>query len=173
MDIDAAMLKVATEYFGLTVSDRLKVVIADGLDFIRQSDGPKFDAILLDVDSKDRALGLSCPPKQFLEPATLRAIKDRLTSTGVFVVNLVCRDDRLRKEIMDTLKAFFAVRMMYKMPDEVNEIIFCVDNVEMDLKELLRSATVSINDSIKKKKLNGGEKINVDKLTAKLSDMKC
>lgn len=34
VDIDAAMLSVATNYFGLTPDDRLKVVIDDGLVFI-------------------------------------------------------------------------------------------------------------------------------------------
>lgn len=34
VDIDAAMLSVATNYFGLTPDERLKVVIDDGIVFI-------------------------------------------------------------------------------------------------------------------------------------------
>lgn len=37
VDIDAAMLTVATNYFGLTSDDRLKVVIDDGLVFLEKA----------------------------------------------------------------------------------------------------------------------------------------
>lgn len=37
VDIDAAMLTVATNYFGLTCDDKLNVVIDDGLEFLEKS----------------------------------------------------------------------------------------------------------------------------------------
>lgn len=37
VDIDAAMLTVATNYFGLTCDDKLKVVIDDGLAFLEKA----------------------------------------------------------------------------------------------------------------------------------------
>lgn len=37
VDIDAAMLTVATNYFGLTCDDKLQVVIDDGLLFLEKA----------------------------------------------------------------------------------------------------------------------------------------
>jgi spermidine synthase len=37
VEIDCAMLSVAQTYFGLTLSERLKVEIQDGLQFIKNS----------------------------------------------------------------------------------------------------------------------------------------
>lgn len=35
----------------------------------------KYDAIVIDVDTKDASLGMSCPPAAFLEPGYLRAVR--------------------------------------------------------------------------------------------------
>lgn len=34
-----------------------------------------YDVIMLDVDSKDSSIGMSCPPKPFVEPETIRRIQ--------------------------------------------------------------------------------------------------
>ena len=41
-----------------------------------------YDMILLDVDSKDSAVGMSSPPQQFLEHDMLDAIKSLLSESG-------------------------------------------------------------------------------------------
>lgn len=37
VDIDPAMLSVATDYFGLTQDNRLRVVIDDGIEFLKKA----------------------------------------------------------------------------------------------------------------------------------------
>lgn len=44
--------------------------------------GTQYDAILFDMDSKDRTLGLSCPPQTFLHDHVLENVTKILTNTG-------------------------------------------------------------------------------------------
>nr|KAG5705790.1 hypothetical protein BaRGS_027449 [Batillaria attramentaria] len=74
VEIDPEMAKVATDWFGFKHDDRVAIHIADGLDFIRQlaEKGEKRDVVMFDVDSKDRSLGLSCPPAAFVDEEFLK-----------------------------------------------------------------------------------------------------
>lgn len=107
VDIDPSILTVATDYFGLQQDNRLKVVIDDGIEFLKKAvkngnlkkkiklagptvfikmlylqSGQSYKAVLLDVDSKDPTLGMSCPPVQFLEQEVLDTIKVCIRETG-------------------------------------------------------------------------------------------
>lgn len=84
VDIDPAMLQVATNYFGLIVDDRMDVVIEDGLKFLSKAanGGKSYKAILFDVDSKDTSLGMSCPPKMFLEKSVMDNVKKCIGEKG-------------------------------------------------------------------------------------------
>lgn len=104
VDIDPSMLTVATNYFGLVPDNRLKVIIDDGVNFLKKTVktgtqknvffkllhlmekimkmiiflifiGQSFKAILFDVDSKNPSVGMSCPPVQFLEQDVLDTVK--------------------------------------------------------------------------------------------------
>lgn len=87
VDIDAAMLTLATNYFGLVQDDKLKVVIDDGLVFLDNAAtaGKKYHAILFDVDSKDATVGMSCPPSQFLDKSVIDNVKTCLGTTGLLL----------------------------------------------------------------------------------------
>lgn len=84
VDIDPAMLQVATSYFGLVVDDRMDVVIEDGLKFLNKAahNGKSYKAILFDVDSKDTSLGMSCPPKMFLDKSVMDNVKKCIGEKG-------------------------------------------------------------------------------------------
>lgn len=86
VDIDPAMLSVATDYFGLTQDNRLKVVIDDGIEFLKKAVkmGQTYKAVLFDVDSKDPSVGMSCPPIQFLSQEVLYAVKACIKDNGIF-----------------------------------------------------------------------------------------
>lgn len=45
--------------------------------------GQSYKAVLLDVDSKDPTLGMSCPPVQFLEQEVLDTIKACIRENGI------------------------------------------------------------------------------------------
>lgn len=50
--------------------------------------GNKYEAVLFDMDSKDRTMGLSCPPKQFLDDNVLEDVKSILSENGKYTLNI-------------------------------------------------------------------------------------
>lgn len=84
------MLTVATNFFGLVQDNRLKVVIDDGIKFLKKAlkNGQSFKSILFDVDSKDPTVGMSCPPVQFLELDVLDTVKALIRDNGTFSLNM-------------------------------------------------------------------------------------
>ncbi|XP_058396047.1 eEF1A lysine and N-terminal methyltransferase [Diceros bicornis minor] len=146
VEIDPSMLKVATQWFGFSQSDRMKVHIADGLDYITSLAGeevrPHYDVIMFDVDSKDPTLGMSCPPPAFVDQPFLQKVKSILTPEGVFILNLVCRDLGLKDSVLAGLKAVFPLLYVRQIEGEVNEILFCQLHPEQTLAtpELLEMA---------------------------------
>lgn len=146
VEIDPSMLDVATQWFGFSQSDRMKVHIADGLDFItrlaEEEARPHYDVIMFDVDSKDPTLGMSCPPPAFVAQLFLQKVKSILTSEGVFILNLVCRDLGLKDSVLAGLKAVFPLLYVRRIEGEVNEILFCQLHSESKLAtpELLEMA---------------------------------
>ncbi|XP_047377763.1 eEF1A lysine and N-terminal methyltransferase isoform X2 [Sciurus carolinensis] len=129
VEIDPSMLEVATRWFGFAQSERMKVHIADGLDYISSLAGgeapPLYDIIMFDVDSKDPTLGMSCPPPTFVDQPFLQKVRNILTHEGVFILNLVCRDAALKDSVLAGLKAVFPVLYVRRIEGEVNEILFC------------------------------------------------
>ncbi|XP_048214276.1 eEF1A lysine and N-terminal methyltransferase isoform X1 [Perognathus longimembris pacificus] len=138
VEIDPSMLDVATQWFGFSQSDRMKVHIADGLDYITSLSGagearPPYDVIMFDVDSKDPTLGMSCPPPAFVEPSFLQKVRSILTPEGVFILNLVCRDSGLKDSVLADLKVAFPLLYVRRIEGEVNEILFCQLSPEQKL----------------------------------------
>ncbi|XP_053247141.1 eEF1A lysine and N-terminal methyltransferase isoform X4 [Podarcis raffonei] len=128
VEIDPAMLEVATRWFGFSPEDRLKVHIADGLvyvDSLAAEASSSYDAIMFDVDSKDSALGMSCPPPDFVEKSFLQKVRTLLKKEGLFILNLVCRDTQLHDTVLATLRETFPLLYVRRIEGEVNEILFC------------------------------------------------
>ncbi|ELW70919.1 Methyltransferase-like protein 13 [Tupaia chinensis] len=130
VEIDPSMLEVATQWFGFSQSERMKVHIADGLDYITSlagggEDHPRYDVVMFDVDSKDPTLGMSCPPPAFVDQAFLQKVRSILSPEGVFILNLVCRDAALKDSVLAGLKAVFPLLYVRRIEGEVNEILFC------------------------------------------------
>ncbi|KAJ8939942.1 hypothetical protein NQ318_007870 [Aromia moschata] len=142
VEIDADMLKIATDWFGFQQNDKLKVRIMDGLKYLQETaeTGEKLDAILFDVDSKDTSVGMSCPPKLFLENDVLNSVAQIINKEGLFILNMVLRDESLRPTILSNLKKYFAYLVSYKLNEDLNEIVICSNTaIIMDkLKEACR-----------------------------------
>ncbi|KMQ96795.1 methyltransferase-like protein 13 isoform x3 protein [Lasius niger] len=174
VEIDNAMLKMATEYFNLILDDRMKVEIADGIRFIKDAAAceKKYKAILFDIDSKDTTVGMSCPPKQFLELSILKTVAACLTEDGLFILNLVSRDRNLKQRAKDELNSIFQSLACYTIQDEVNEIVMC--SVEKhDSKEWrnkFKLAAMSLNNQAAARKLfSFKEAFNIPTLLESLS----
>ncbi|KAG5681408.1 hypothetical protein PVAND_010846 [Polypedilum vanderplanki] len=164
IEIDSEIVRVAKDYFGLVEDERLKVIIDDGLKFLKSNSDTKYQSILFDVDSKDQQSGISCPPKEFLTQETLEAVKSSLVIDGVFILNFVCRDNSLRENaIKDILKVFPHI-YSYKLEEDVNEIFYCFTQKVTELNEkiskagkklnALKRGTIDLNDLFEKLKIN-------------------
>lgn len=165
VEIDPEIVKIAKEYFGLVEDEsRLKIVVDDGLKFLKAAGKLQFQSILFDVDSKDQSLGISCPPKEFLEPGVLETVKSLLSSDGVFILNFVCRDNSSRDRTVDSLKNVFSTISSYKLDEDVNEIFYCSNMPVSNFQEkfansgkklnTLKKDTVDLEEFINKLKMN-------------------
>ncbi|KAL7034409.1 hypothetical protein ACKWTF_007952 [Chironomus riparius] len=153
-EIDPDIVRVAKEHFGLVDdNNRLKVIVDDGLKVIEHFDDTKFNSILFDIDSKDQSLGISCPPKEFLDIGILSAVRKSLSAGGIFILNFVCRDVSLRDGVVNDLKAIFPYIISYKLEEDVNEIFYCFKENVKDINEKFIKAA---------KKLNSFKKNSVD-----------
>ncbi|CAH2065892.1 unnamed protein product, partial [Iphiclides podalirius] len=125
VELDEAMLQVATRHFQMELDGRLQVRLQDGLQFLRDeaAAGRRYDAVMLDMDSKDASVGLSCPPRQFLEEAALADAKAILKQDGQLIVNLVCREAAPRRALLSALRALFGHVASVRLGEEVNEVV--------------------------------------------------
>lgn len=159
VEIDPEIVRVAKEHFGLADDqNRLEVVVDDGLKYLTEQskDKKQFQSILFDVDSKDQSLGISCPPKEFLDNETLEAVKSLLPSDGIFILNFVCRDDSSRNQTVNTLKRIFSAVFSYKLDEDVNEIFYCLKAPVAGFQEKLSIFGKKLN-VIKKDMIDVGE----------------
>ncbi|XP_078263925.1 eEF1A lysine and N-terminal methyltransferase isoform X2 [Rhinoraja longicauda] len=151
IDIDPEVVEVATRWFEFTQDDRMRVIVADGLHYIRtlaDSGSSSYDVIMFDVDSKDTTLGMSCPPPAFLEQAFLQKVRSLLAPQGLFVLNLVCRDHALKEKALEVIKLVFPLVYLQKIEGEVNEILYCQLSTEHKAvsKDLLEAGLMLEND---------------------------
>uniref|UniRef100_A0A8C4DJ52 eEF1A lysine and N-terminal methyltransferase n=1 Tax=Dicentrarchus labrax TaxID=13489 RepID=A0A8C4DJ52_DICLA len=128
VELDPVVMEVAKEWFGFRPDDRLTVTLGDGLERIcalEKEGGRLFDVIMFDVDNKDSTVGMSCPPAAFVETSTLQKVCSLLTTRGVFILNLVCRDSVLRKSVLERVSSVFPTILSRKIEGEVNEVLLC------------------------------------------------
>ncbi|KAM8874785.1 eEF1A lysine and N-terminal methyltransferase [Spinachia spinachia] len=128
VELDPVVLQVAQDWFGFRPDERLTVTVGDGLERIRalEEEGARlFDVVMFDVDNKDRSVGMSCPPAAFVEASILQKVSRLLSSRGVFILNLVCRDSALRTSVRERVSATFPTVLSRKVEGEVNEVLLC------------------------------------------------
>lgn len=153
IEIDPEIVKVAKDHFGLVEdATRSEIVVEDGLKYLKEKTKERlqFQSILFDVDSKDQSLGISCPPKEFLDVEVLQAVLQLLPNDGVFILNFVCRDNASRDQTIKTLKQVFKFILSYKLSEDVNEIFYCFKGPVGDFMEKFKKAGLKLNE-IKKR----------------------
>lgn len=130
VELDPAVVEIAAAHFGLDCQ-KLDVRIGDGLGVHRLSttvkataeasvptdndalvnlgfEAESLDFIVIDVDSKDTRMGMSCPPAAFVEAAYLRTLSTLLRQgTGVLAINVSARDPLLFQNACQAVKAVF------------------------------------------------------------------
>lgn len=163
VELDPSILSIATEFFELNQTKNLEVVIQDGLDYLKdvskKENIKKLNAILFDVDGKDSSIGMSCPPQDFLSTEILDAVKKLLKDDGLFILNLVCRDDKLKERVIADLKVQFTSICSFKLKEDLNEIIYCSPSEtslsldETKWKKMFEKSVKEINQIASKNKI--------------------
>ena len=138
VELDPSILDIATQQFGFKSDSRLTVSIQDGIQYINET-SRKYSVIMFDVDSKDVSSGMSCPPPGFVDPQFLVRISECLELDGMFVLNLVCRDTTLRKELIGNLSTVWNTVVSCKLEEEVNEIIFASSSDKTNRSQITKS----------------------------------
>uniref|UniRef100_T1HPJ7 Methyltransf_11 domain-containing protein n=2 Tax=Rhodnius prolixus TaxID=13249 RepID=T1HPJ7_RHOPR len=165
VELDPDMLFVATDYFGLVEDKQMIVHIKDGLDFIKESheNGLKYDVVMFDVDNKNITTGLSCPPQAFVQQDILSKVKGLLTPKGVFILNLVCRDKNICREIYNTVEKTFDTVASVKLEDDLNEIVYCWPS-KIGFEKTLTSASDKFRNIVQHKKLEEVEAVQLSRM---------
>jgi spermidine synthase len=139
VDIDPVVVDVARRYFGTTPSENVRLITADGYDFIRQS-RERYDVIYMDVflrpsdetDAAGAALRIKDAP-------FYAAMADHLTPQGVVAFNLLPHPQR-DSDVAELRQAFPQV-YVFEAKGELNWIaIATADPRRVELAELRERA---------------------------------
>ena len=94
VELDPAVLEVATRYFGYAPGERQKVFLEDGRDFVERAsqEGRRYDMVLLDAFDVDYI------PPQLMTQEFLEHVKAILADGGVVVANSFAQSRLYRQE---------------------------------------------------------------------------
>lgn len=164
VELDPAVAAVAKECFGFKEDDRMHLHIAEGVQFVRdrlvdaQKGGNKdnnnntsanpdkcYNIIIVDVDSKDVTVGMSCPPAAFLEPTFLDAVQGLLHPAGSLVLfNLACRSQPLLASTLESLGKRFAQVCVAQAEEDINRVAACLPRKVDDCKKAVDEGVVAL-----------------------------
>lgn len=103
VDIDAAVARVAKEYFFLTPGEHLRVFVADGRRFLERT-GRRYDMIVLDAYSSAGHIPFQLVTREFFE-----LVRSRLSGGGVVVSNVISAISGDRSRIFKSIyRTFYA-----------------------------------------------------------------
>jgi hypothetical protein len=119
IELDPAVAQIAERYFGLdnpSLKDLLTIKICDGLlidvagsttDEQTTMQPESLSFIVIDVDTKDTTVGMSCPPVSFVDTAYLRRLQFLLVPSGVLAINVSARDPSLLECVCSNVGEIF------------------------------------------------------------------
>ena len=158
IEIDEDILDIAQKYFGLPNCEddgRLRMIIGNGLSITTSSDGSSnneasttdnkivlqesyYNIIIIDVDSKDNSVGMSCPPVEFISIPYLQILKQLLSSeNGMLAINICARDAELKQLVIKNTCAVFEKNNVHmsksnEYDDELNIVLFATTGITND-----------------------------------------
>ncbi|EPB68869.1 Spermine/spermidine synthase [Ancylostoma ceylanicum] len=108
VDIEPKTLEITKKWFDLDLDDRHRVVIMDGVEFIKRAaeEGTKYDVIHIDACKPDPSADLACPLKIFLTPATVENLSKVLTDKGAVILNVINLQGKIQ-ESAELVKSSF------------------------------------------------------------------
>ncbi|XP_011073798.1 methyltransferase-like protein 13 isoform X2 [Sesamum indicum] len=166
VELDPVVRDVARDYFGFREDERLKVHVADGIEFVREKADSgagnctcKIDTLIVDVDSSDSSSGLTCPAADFVDESFLLTVKNSLSEQGLFIINLVSRSSAVKGAVYSRLKKVFSNLFSLQLEEDVNEVIFALKTDSPIEEEQLSEACEALARSLELEKQEWGQKI--------------
>ncbi|RDX83576.1 Methyltransferase-like protein 13, partial [Mucuna pruriens] len=189
VELDPVIVDIARDHFSFVEDKRLKVHIADGIQFIQEiaSSGAarihgksndshvdveaiKVDVVIVDVDSSDPSSGLTCPAPDFLEVSFLETVKDKLSEEGLFVVNLVSRSQAIKDLALSRMKKVFSHLFCLQLDEDVNEVHFALKSESCIEDSCFSEASLKLDKLLKFKHPEIGQ--NIISATKKIRRLK-
>lgn len=142
IEIDPAVVGIATNYFQVRISERHRVFTEDGRNYLRRS-RQSYDLIILDAYVKHR-YGSNLPAhlatREFFESA-----RERLTPNGVLAYNVITTlklgGTEATHALARTLQAVFPQVYRFQAADSLNAVLIAtLEPRRLDLTELRRRA---------------------------------
>ncbi|GKY95177.1 methyltransferase-like protein 13 [Mayamaea pseudoterrestris] len=152
VELDPAIVAIAKQNFGLdspSLQGVLVLKIGDGLaigvEGAEVSTAEKrimlppesLSFIVVDVDTKDKTVGMSCPPVSFLDQGYLEQLATLLVPSGVLAINVSARDPSLLNVACSSVKKVFST------------VFFSKKNTHEDINVVLLATqcdSASVND---------------------------
>jgi spermidine synthase len=136
VEIDAAMVAVARDYFGTAAGPRTRILVADGRDYLERA-SERYDLVLIDAHlhpgEKTDAAGhpLSLKSEEFY-----RSIRRRLNPGGIVMFNILAGPDSHR--YVDSVRRAFVATDLYRPRGTGNLILFASAHGPLAGEEQLR-----------------------------------
>ena len=111
VEIDPAMDKIATDYFGFKPNDKTAIAYEDGRTFLNKNT-EKYDVIIID------AFSFLTPPFQISTLEAVERIHNSLNEPGVVIVNVA---SRANKQILSSLYKTYMQKFNYSTIHKANE----------------------------------------------------
>jgi spermidine synthase len=141
-EIDPAVIDVARDFFGLQESDSMKVLAADGRQFLRRSTRA-YDLIVLDAYTTNRyGTGI---PYSLVTREFFQLVREHLAGNGVFVSNLIgsveAGQNRIFAAVYKTVKTSFPSISLFPAEGSGNVVMIASKSPgEVTSAELMRRA---------------------------------
>lgn len=122
VEIDAAVVRVAREYFGTAETPQTRIHVADGRDFLERSRA-RYDLILIDAHLQpDPRTDSTGHPLSLKSETFYRSVRERLNPGGVVMFNMIRGRDS-EAYVAGIRRAFGAVDV-YRPANTGNVIVF-------------------------------------------------
>jgi spermidine synthase len=122
VEIDAAMVAVARDYFGTSAGPRTRILVEDGRDYLERAT-ERYDLVLIDAHlhpgERTDATG---HPLSLKSEAFYRSIQRRLNPGGVVMFNILSGPDARR--YVESVRRAFAATEVYHPRGTGNLIVF-------------------------------------------------
>jgi len=134
VEIDPAVVKIAKEYFSFAETERLKVTVEDGRQFIKKAK-KKYDVIFLDAYQGD-TIPFHLTTREFL-----REVKAKLHGHGVLVANILAPGrNKFFTSMIRTYRSEFPHLAIFKGIESKN-YIFVASDQTVAPEEVTKKAT--------------------------------